>query len=318
MKHHSTHFCTLLVTILLLLGCTGPKQTVMPNQTATIAPSLTPIYHTATASETLTSTKTPTMTVTSTPTRTPTPISTPFATIAPQERDEYVHRLDTLNEICTLPCWGMIQPGKTRYEDIEPYMQSLTSDYGWEAYSIDDVIGNEEMHVRFTIINHYIVELFFLWVSYDLSEFLTQNGVPEEIWIRQNYGTPYGIPFWKYELVLFYPSRGILAYFSGESDVPSVEEAEICPLKVNEDSLLKPEKELFLWASNYVNQLSEMKENENWLRSSPEYFYQISEVTDLDEEEFYQIYSDRTNQDECFAIDIFKYMKFVDIITPTP
>lgn len=288
----------------------------MPTQTATATPILTSTQRTATAR--VTQTITSTLTVTSTATRTPTPVSTPFSTISPQERDEYVHRLNTLNEICSLPCWGMIQPGKTRYEDIEPYLQSLTSDYGWEAYSINDVISNEEIHVRFAIKNHYIVELFFPRVSYDLSEFLAQNGIPEEIWIRQNYGTPYGIPFWYYEIALFYPSKGILGYFTGESDVPSVEQAKICPLKEYKDSPLEPEKGLFLWAPNYVKQFSEMEENKRWLRSSPEYFYQISEVSTIGGKEFYQTYSDRTRQDECFSIDIFKYMEFVDIITPTP
>jgi hypothetical protein len=305
-----------LVIILLIVGCTSTKQTVMPTQTAIITPVLAFTQKTATVR--VTPTITPSLTVTSTATRTPTPVSTPFSTIAPREREQYVHRLNTLNEICALPCWGMIQPGKTRYEDIEPYLQSLTSDYGWEAYSINDVISNEEIHVRFAIKNHYIVEMYFPGGSYDLSEFLLQVGIPEEIWIRQNYGTPYGIPFWHYEIILFYPSRGILEIFTGESDVPSVEQAKICPLKEYKDSPLEPEKGLFLWAPNYVNEFSEIEGNENWAQSSPEYFHQISEVTDIGAEEFYQIYSDRTRQDECFSIDIFKYMEFVDIVTPTP
>lgn len=212
----------------------------------------------------------------------------------------------------------MIQPGKTRYEDIEAYLQSLTSDYERQFFSINDVIGKDQMYVNFQIDRHYVVQIILSESSYDLSELLVQNGIPEEIWIRQLYGTPDSTPFFYYKLVLFYPSRGILAYFSGESEVPSVEQAEICPLKVYENPPLPPEKNLSLWTPNSIREFSETGYAENWFPNSSSYYYQISEVSDLDEEEFYQIFSDRTNQDECFAIDIFKYMEFVDIVTPTP
>ena len=318
MKFHHTLICVSLAMILLVTGCAGPKQPVMPTQTAAISSTRTPIPPTATASITPSPTRTSTVTVTTTPTRTSTPISTPFDTIAPQDRDEYVHRLNILNEICDLPCWGMIQPGQTKYEDIEPYLRSLTNDEDIQSFLIYDVIGKDQIYVGFQIDRHYVVKISFSADSYDLSEFLVQNGIPEEIWIRQNYGTPYGIPFWYYKLDLFYPSKGILAHFTGESEVPSVDEAKICPLKVYENSPLPPEKDLALWAPNSIREFSETGYGEiSSLKSSLE-FHQISEVSNIDEEEFYRIFSDHTNQEECFGIDVYMYIRFADTATPTP
>ena len=181
---------------------------------------------------------------TNTPFQQPSFTSTPAITTTPlslQEAYQVLQGLYEDNGGCQLPCYWGIVPGKTLWSDASALLASLGAIYGPRGTSrvadyavsferFDDPIGF--FVPRFWVENGVVkaIGVNSSWISrnfdYSLSGLLQSFGVPEEIWIRPIAESHDGQPF--YDLVLFYPSKGILVNFDGNAELQA-QYMNICP-----------------------------------------------------------------------------------------
>ncbi len=117
-----------VVFILIVAGCLEKMEK------ATVEPSALVIAPSAIETITKTSMSTLNPTLSATPTRTITPFPnntrTPLPTLSSEEAQERVWKLMTGDEICLLPCWGNIVPGKTSIDKAKAYLNSFAYEVG--------------------------------------------------------------------------------------------------------------------------------------------------------------------------------------------
>jgi hypothetical protein len=160
-------------------------------------------------------------------TDTPTPYLLP--TLLPTEAAIRVQELMKTNGGCQFPCWWGITPGVTTWGDTynllmplsykdnllntNVYISNVMSNVSFSA-GMGFRVGKEEIGQGYIIRNNIVdfIEIRFGDApSYTLSDLLTTYGTPEEVWISTiNQDVQGVVPF---DLLLGYPSKGILAYF---------------------------------------------------------------------------------------------------------
>lgn len=175
----------------------------------------------------------PNPTVTRRPTPTVTP--TPLPTVPPDQVPAIIAELDQNGGNCTLPCWWGMTPGKSRWDEHEPFLLSIAEVTKESWYDPSVVYYN--IHPNLLETDHYIINggvvgvLDGVVASIDtggtsdvpqlrLPEFLLTNGKPDEVWISTFSSVPEGKP--PFRLFLVY-RNGVIAKFE-QSSVPIIDD----------------------------------------------------------------------------------------------
>ncbi len=216
----------------------------------TPSPSLTP-------SKTITPTKLsyPTRTFTTTPA----PTWTQLPTLSSAEAETKIMDLLVHNADCKLPCWWGITPGVTTWNEANHFLEAFTSIEEPFLQDIDDVLykgyspwfylGKNKYFISLITVDEIVIEIV---LTPDVTDFghqlpsiLSNNGVPDQIWIAPMPETPGGPWFY---LVLYYPEQGILAEYSGAASLqiktgsdgkPIITGINVCPVGIGPELWLK-------------------------------------------------------------------------------
>lgn len=220
----------------------------------------------------------------------------PLPTLDPSETAKQISTLWKNNGNCKLPCWWGNAPGTTAWEAVYNSLMPLTNQdellkenvYIFNIKSKDTFsagfsfnVENKRMdqtyHIRNNIIEYIEIRGYF--EGYGLADLLLSYGKPEEIMIgTYQYGENNEPPF---DVLIFYPSKGVLAYIAGPN-------GQIIGNNVN--YCFKDEKvyALDLWnpANNYsLQQISEIGDIFT-LSLDNEEFQRIQDTTSLSVDSF--------------------------------
>jgi hypothetical protein len=251
------------------------------------------------------------------------PIQPTQPTLAPTEVSRIIRDMYITNGGCELPClWG-IMPGKTQIQDIHGKLSQIgtfkditrpVDNFQTVAFTVlapADLIGiyNDEtwsFHLRLE--NSLVVGLLTgvtvieEFSNPSLSKFLSYFGKPEEIWvmdIEDMTGNP------DYEIVLYYPSKGIFIRWRGEVESVVTQTQNsltvmVCPQYMPTESDTKVGSyppHFYLFSPNAGMKLDEIIKKH--LSEDPGGSYQLIDNVDLNS--FYIMYLDPNTQD-CFPI----------------
>lgn len=297
--------CMAIVTSLVFLnGC------VVPTAPTPTFPSTTPLpaTNTPTPSPVL-----PTRTPLPTPTpKPPMPTVPPSPTLAPTltADQEQALVLDLLqnNAGCRLPCWWGFTPGKTAWQTAYAFFASLGKmpAEGDNNYAVVFHIPQHDVQIgQLYSLRDGLIEA--IWVSagtvrngeriygdeqfakdlqrYFLPQLLTTYGQPTEVLLRTFRSVPEGtfIPF---NLLLFYPQRGILVRYYGPTERIG-ERIRVCPQQTD----------ITLWLSSpeQILTLEDIRGPDFPIEEVPE-FRSIEKSTGMSLETFYKTFKNADNR----------------------
>lgn len=189
----------------------------------------------STSTKTFTPASTPSATSTLRPTVSPTltqpPSETPLTALQVTEAQQVAEELLKSNANCLLPCWWGIVPGRTSWSVAQSFLYQFDQEiYSRTAGRNEPFVAEVLIPVRKEIfslgrLNHFYrvdddkVQLIDLFPgklpTYSLSEIFSSYGKPEEIWVRTAPDSPSG--YVDFEVVLFYPTLGIIASYNQEA-----------------------------------------------------------------------------------------------------
>jgi hypothetical protein len=210
----STPAVGLLFGILLLIleSCvSGLHQkndlpSITPNPSATLEQAMI---------STLTVTPLPIQTHTKLPSPPAEPTWTAFPTVPSDLIDSFI---ESMNNMCELPCWGEITPEKTSEMEAKHILSSFGTII--ESTSIYFHYRQKAAVIDLTFMDGIVHTINLppqLTESYRLSELLSRYGVPADVRMEVIPETADGTPW--YDLAIFYPQEGVLAVFSGEGKI---------------------------------------------------------------------------------------------------
>ncbi len=222
------YFSILMCVATILTACV-PVKAPQAIPTATLVSPTPAQQSTLTATLSSTSTPLPTLTATLLPTLTPLP------TLPAAEAKSQVVELLKTNKGCKLPCfWGII-PGLTSWDETKNFLDSFSSQsetlnftkspgFFGDFYFTHDGKAIVDLHLSMVVKNNLIQEISvmdFDVPSYHLAGFLSNNGTPDQVWLRTYSQVSYGggdvVPFLIY---LFYKdAQMIIAYGYGQGTV---------------------------------------------------------------------------------------------------
>lgn len=241
------------IVLILLTGCWSSPMTTDVQRLTSTSTSRSVSLDVTTTSTPLSVTGTPLPTSTSRPTVSPVPTTTVSPTLTAGEEQTLVLELFENNAGCRLPCWWGFTPGETTWSEAEAFFISLgetPAEYhrpeGTMIYNVQLEVP-VEIHPQQVTVQHYFVRhsvIEMIWAvgqspNYTLPQLLHAYGTPAEVWLRTFSSVPEGdeLPFF---LLLYYPSHGILARYSGFTQEKNGQ-VPICPQQ------LRPA--LWLWSS---------------------------------------------------------------------
>lgn len=227
MNNYNRVVLLILLTNLMISssGCQRPLENeITPLYSATVARTeLSTPFQSATPLPSSTSTVKAKITPTVAMRATDTPTRPPLSTLLPTEAAIRVQDLMKTNGGCQLSCWWGIAPGKTSWDEAFQILAPLAREEVYISDKKDDgsfsagfqfFVGGKRTGQGYKIHNDIVdfIEIRFGDApSYTLSNLLTTYGTPEEVWISTIQQAVQGaLPF---DLLLGYPSKGILAYF---------------------------------------------------------------------------------------------------------
>jgi hypothetical protein len=187
----------------------------------------------------------------------PAPTQGPVSTLDPAQVDQEILNLFYDNGGCALPCFFGVVPGKTSLSEVAVRFSLLGKvsgeDYRWTgkhkltAIAVHPPSGinlyNETEWNFYVITENQIVESIVAnsrqmeqTSNPSLSSALSIFGKPEEIWIAVMPHIPQYNVDTAYEIVLLYPSKGVLARWSGEAEILAETDGSvqvsICPQRL--------------------------------------------------------------------------------------
>lgn len=281
-----------IFSLVILYGCNGKLAPMDFSTPSTL--SGTPV-----STQMLETPSIPTLTFTPSPTLTET--STPIPTLPPTEAQAAIKDLLENNTGCQFPCWWGFTPGETTWQDVKktvaPFALKIyepePSDNSVQWAEVKFLVPQE---VKATPLDHVYrvqngrVEAIEVNVGnlgwYGLAELLGVYGKPFEVWIRTyNKARENDLPF---ETVLFYADRRmIMRFYSQGKQKGAIIQG--CPQQ-------RPVAMLFFWsAENNWDFLEASSQTQN-IRSEDWWPYlPLQEVTPMDVDEFYLVFSDPSN-----------------------
>jgi hypothetical protein len=235
MKQPVNLFVILFIALFLIIsGCnreiesTSKDGKISQTPNSSFVPTSYPITPTQTE-HTVSATPIYSPALTATSTLLPEPATrTPQPTLPPEQSQSRLFELLDTNGGCRLPCWWGITPGKTTWEEAWQILSPFTrltgisgsnDQYFFASLRIpfpDDVGTTDHTYlVKDGIVEEIEVYNWNYATRYYLPEFINTYGQPDEVWIRTEQPGARGLgPF---ELVLFYPSQGIMMNTPGGS-----------------------------------------------------------------------------------------------------
>ncbi len=259
----------LIIGGMLLANCQR-LNTTQEQDTETLAVQTTQVIthrltstSTVTPSPSLTASNTITPTKLSYPTRTftttPTPTWTQLPTLSSAESEAKIMDLLLNNAGCILPCWWGITPGITTWNEAKHFLEAFTEIEGpslqgigdtlYKGYSAKFHLNARNYLISLITVDDIVVEIALLpnvtKFGHQLPIILSNNGVPDQIWIAPMPETPGG-PW--YYLVLYYPEQGVLARYGGKASLliktgsdgkPIITGINICPVGIGPELWLK-------------------------------------------------------------------------------
>ncbi|MEN8241352.1 MAG: hypothetical protein ABFS17_05485 [Chloroflexota bacterium] len=292
MKSKITNFYRLglLMILLTLFGCGKDYQVPLTTPTEDFSGELQLL---------------PTWTIEITPTISPTASVTPtitlqsLPTLQPEEKiDKYVELMET-NADCKLPCWWGFHPGETDWEKAKQQLETI-------AYSISQNEGPRR-DVRFRVpeyispndLSHryYIEEgiISIIMIQHDslpvntVSDILNEYGKPDEVFLRISYAS--GRDDLPVGLILFYEDHGFRVSY-GIQGTELTDSIRACfPNDLSGGFILwYPENlDSYNWIMEYIAAVV------------PDKYFLIEELTDLNIDTFYNLFSQNNNEVCIFA-----------------
>ncbi len=306
MKKRFLLYLLIVINVFLLCGCIsggsqdlGTTQNIVkaatPNSTkAAMSNQPTP----AKLIKTITPTRKPTKTLTPTNTY---PITwTPLATYSSDEAIEKLKELYT-SDICDLPCWWGITPGKTEWRDAWQILGRMALNDPRQIQLIDsDIPGYKSMFIYLPIdkvltepssgavnemdffVNDKKFTLDYIKVAtgslqkYSIFEFFKKYGKPERI---ISYGGPHAVSDYAgVELFLIYPESGFVSWQFANADNNKWE-------KESFTACFQQSSKLYLWEKGL--RLSDDEFEDFFSLDFKTHTISISDVTDYSLDEFY-------------------------------
>lgn len=269
--------------------------------------------------------------ITKIPTRTPTPtLPRKTATATPTETWKPVPTLDSkaalarikelyVNmELCEIPCWWGITPGKTTWtqarqilSEIQPeqgpyYREIVTRyKYSFEVPANFDVLDLGFIEASIFVSGDIVVAISTNtgWIhrdfNYSRTSLLTLLGKPDEIWLRHT--TPESELLIEYEMDLLYKSKGVLLNISGVAK-KEIDTLLICPQNFQRGAFPAA---ITMYASEVTNSFDQLRELLFGKYELTETRYvRLGTITDgFGESEFYELYK-KENAIECFSVQV--------------
>jgi hypothetical protein len=241
-------------------------------------------------------------------TQTPFPVnkSTPLPTILPAIKEEFVHKVMDSSSICKLPCWAKVIPGKTRYEDAYEFLSGISKsiyvfDYSYVGFLLEDKFSTDKSFLVLHTNHDQVIDRMYVRNKLSIKGFLSEYGIPEEIWFSTNYIMKSDISegYWEIILILFYPSQGFAATYEGKAIEIRGESLplEICNSSINE------EVELFLRQKGELNTMPYVTSDDYWSYYSSKYFSLLQEKSDLSNQQFYELFVNEQATNKCFIVE---------------
>jgi hypothetical protein len=215
------------------------------------------------------------------------------------------------DENCPLPCWWEIQPGVTKWQEIEPLLESFASEMHRSANPQGSLVSYElyfyfpdresptTSHWALYHANEGTVSAIELNVSnslnwsstYSLPTVLREYGAPEEVWIGTYDNTPSGVrPF---RISLIYSGEGFVVSYETRNVSKEGEAIVGCPLE--------PAPQAFMWLIEEGSSITFDQARSETLHIGDDQLYlPLSEATDLTIEDFYQLFTETTG-DNCLS-----------------
>jgi hypothetical protein len=307
--------CTILL-FAFISGCELAKPSLTPTDsdrfipTSTIRPSITisATIPTVTIPASLTQIPSPAaLSTTSRPsktsTQTPTQVWTPHPTLNSDEAKTVIQELLVTNGDCRLPCWWGITPGQTTWAEAWRILSPLMTDlfisplegyftfYFWVPTSFQP---DGKIAVRL-VVRDDKVESIRVVVNSTLQEFLETNGPPGQVQLFTDGAPPGTDPSGYYILALFYPEKGILAFYDGVEQYGDI--MDICPSRITTLGtgvfLWSPEKEISLEQALEFSFVGELVE----------YFYPLEDISEMTTTDFYETFVKPENVAACIRVD---------------
>ncbi len=230
--------------------------------------------------------------------------STPFPTLSLEKVVELVNT----NGGCQFPCWLGVTPGKSKWNEIKPFLLTFSKkglvEYNSKTYySIDVSLENSQRTTARIYVWNNLVESIEAYEPIQKLPFwkvLSTYGKPEEVRISPSghYGGVGNNVLGEFDLVLFYPDMGILTEFHGTTDSAKV--LNVCLL----DKYLDDHTHWFLWDPQKPMSFAEIGEEIGLpIKMSVEYDYiSIDKLTNFNVETFYEKFKQEANQNDCFYV----------------
>lgn len=260
-------------------------------------------------------------------TRTPSPISTatPLPTLTYEDKLAVTKDLLTTNAGCKLPCWWGFTPGETKWEDAKRYLETFATIFHYIERNDDIKVevgflvpeefspSAEEFPGPRGIYNDYFIEDEVIVAieidvglahTYDLSNLLKEYGQPDEVYIDTDPERFQGSL--QTTLVLLYKSQGIFAYY----EVPGTEMGDEIQACFENENVSR----MMVWSPEIEWSYIEATEKTQFLPPIREFLF-LEEVTDMDEEMFYQTYQDTTSS---ICINVLREPFYYYDMRPTP
>jgi hypothetical protein len=244
---NTSFWATYPVAVLLLLsaGCGTPYQLQEAASTVVASHSPAPV-----------ATLTPGLAQTPRPSRTPRPThthpATPYPTLEPDDMHALVLEMLESNGGCELPCWWSIVPGETSWEEMGEYFTTQGIG-GWENGHLDLGYLDPEDNSRIRLLEvkmeqqdglvHSIRvsrdyfdqpvgdDFALIWQRYELSRILSQHGVPSQVYLSLQVGSPCigsGIVP-TYDMWVEYDHMGMAILYPGML-IPDLDDWLLCPV----------------------------------------------------------------------------------------
>jgi hypothetical protein len=305
LKRWLSYFYILLM-LSLFSNCTGLCQSGRATELANLTESTTSLTYTLSATLPLSSTV---------PTRT----MTPLPTLSPEDALVYVSEMIQTNGGCELPCWWGIVPGESRWIDTKRFFEpfALEIDENNSGFGEHLVVYPHPTFGRaFTTfyVEDGIIYLLNTLEYISIYDSLEIFGIPEEVWVFST-GNIQGSA--ELDLELFYPSHGILIDY-GSTISPGYSSDNIlhfCSKDFNDQPGFGLSRH-FLWSPGYFSTFDYFTQYLPRLEP-PSRYARISEVSSLNEDSFFELFS--TDPDACFdtANDIWT-KKLLPTMPPAP
>lgn len=288
-----------------IIATSSPLKYVSETKQSGITPSPTLKLHTETPVATPPITSSPTLRPTARPTTTVLP------TLSLSDAQMLVIGLLQDNGGCSFPCWFGFTPGISSFSETREFVASFAGYFQKNSsksitFQFPDLPEYENSkRLRGGLVGEKNDGLSVIAFDspigyYSLAKILSTYGPPDEVRIRaeglymalSEYGT--------YWIVLYYKEKGIMVEYEGATD--KGEKLPIC----FSPQRLRNYTRILLWDPNLAYSFKEAGKLLG-LYTRPESrietdYKELSEVSDLDIQTFYDRYKVEENRDECFLV----------------